>query len=152
MPEANAKEGQAAFDNGLANRRLLCHQPGILLFFPDIHRSAHDPECVIAIQARNRCVLIELNGVPFDAILRQEIAEDPRVLDAYVLENEDAHGRTRRAVYRTAIAHGTGLSPCSTPSVRVFSSIASYDLMAERRAGVSRKHRDYHHDSQDHRR
>ncbi len=63
----------------------------MLGFLPGIHRPAHDPELVVALQGGDRLPGIELDGIPGDPVLGQEIAEDRGVLHIGMLEDENAH-------------------------------------------------------------
>ena len=93
MAEADPEIGHAAIENGFADGAFLRHEPGIALLLPDIHGPAHDPELVISLEGRNGLAFVEFDGIPGNAIFRQEIAEDCRMLDGNVLKDENAHGR-----------------------------------------------------------
>jgi hypothetical protein len=90
MAEAEPEERQAAVPDGLVDRRLLGHEPGILFFFPNVHRPAHDPEPVVGAQVRDRLALVELHGVPFDSVRGKEVAEDAGMLEVDMLEDQEA--------------------------------------------------------------
>ena len=69
VPEADAHERQPALDRG-SDRALLDRQPGMLLLLPHVHRSAHDPQRIVAVERRNPFARIEFDGVPGDAVGR----------------------------------------------------------------------------------
>ena len=90
MAEAQPEERQAPVADGLMDRGLLGHEPGMLGLLPDVHGPAHDPEPVVVAQVRDRLARVELHGVPRDPVLGQEVAEDAGMLEVDVLEHEQA--------------------------------------------------------------
>ncbi len=91
MAEAEAQERHAPHGDGVADRRHLRLQPGMLVRLPDVHRPAHDPERVIAIEGRDLVAGIQLDSVPGDAVGGEEVPEDAGMLDIDMLEDEKSH-------------------------------------------------------------
>ena len=91
MAQADAEERPLQLAHPVADRRLLRHQPGVLVDVPDVHRPAHDPELVVAVQRRDRLAQIEPDRVPGDAVGREEPAQHARMLDLEMLEHEQPH-------------------------------------------------------------
>ena len=61
------------------------------LFLPDIHRSAEHREQVEAVEVRDRLAGVEFDGHPFMPLFGPEVAEDARMFDIDMLEDENAH-------------------------------------------------------------
>jgi len=101
VPEAEAEIGLGLHLDPVPDRLFLGFQPGMLGFFPDIHRPAHDPERVPigligAGEIGNRLALVELDGVPLDPVRGEEVAEDAGMLDGDVLKDQETHGAILR--------------------------------------------------------
>ena len=63
----------------------------MLLDIPNVHRPAHDPNGVKAVERRIVITLVELDCLPADAVLREKLAGDSRMLTGQMLENEKLH-------------------------------------------------------------
>ncbi len=91
MAEADTEKGLPR-RQPFGNRGFLIGQPGMDIFFPDIHRAAQGPQHVIPVEWRDRCPLVQLRRIPGNSIFRQEIAKNTRVFDRQMLQNENTHG------------------------------------------------------------
>lgn len=95
MAQANPEIGHGAFHYCLADCPLFGGEPGVLILLPDIHGTPHGPELIVARERGDRGALVQLDGVPGNAILRQEVAEDRGMLHVHMLENQNPHPRPR---------------------------------------------------------
>ena len=96
VAQADAQERALEVAHPVADRRLLRHQPGMLVDVPDVHRAAHHPELVVAVQRRDRLALVEPDRVPGDAVGGEEAAQHARMLDREMLEHEQPHPSLHR--------------------------------------------------------
>jgi hypothetical protein len=111
VAEAESEIGLGPILDPFPDRLLFGFQPGMLGLLPDIHRPAHDPKRVIAFEIRDRLALVELDRVPGDAVLGEEVAEDARMLDRDVLEDQKTHvNHPVRAVEHAEAALRKGIS------------------------------------------
>ena len=117
--------------NGFADGALLRDQPGIFGFLPDIHGTAHDPELVVAGERGNRLARVELDGIPGNAVFLQELAEDRRMLDGDMLEDEDSH---EPKFATTDAARSRGSRPIPIPDRKSVQRQAAFGLFST--AGV----------------
>ena len=74
MAEAKPKEWATKLTNPAADRHLLLNQPGVLLNVPDVHRAAHHPQRVEAIEQWDSLSLIKLDGAPLDLVPLADIS------------------------------------------------------------------------------
>ena len=90
VAETDAQIRHRPVDHGLADRRLLGDQPGMLGLLPDVHRPAHHPERIEGGEIRDRRAEIEPDRMPGDAVLAQQVAENAGIAGRHVLEHQDA--------------------------------------------------------------
>ena len=91
MPQAQPQKRHPAPFDRLFDQRFFCDEPRIVVLLPNIHRTAHGPDRIIAIQGRQRLALIQLNRVPTMAVLGQEVTKDSGVFHADMLQDQDVH-------------------------------------------------------------
>src|SRR5215469_5285580 len=92
MPKADAEERPAKILHPMSNCRLFRSEPGVEIFLPNVHRTAHHDQQIEIIQVRNVLAGIEFDGAPFISVFPPEPAERARMLHWNMLENENAHG------------------------------------------------------------
>ena len=93
MPEADAEIRAPHIDDEIANCGLLVAQPWILVFFPHILGPTHDEHEVewlkIGVGSPSSS-----STVCQVRVLSKEVAKNAGMLDGYVLEDKNFHGRT----------------------------------------------------------
>ena len=92
VTEAEPEERKSLSFYGFFDERLFVGQPGMGVLLPDIHRPAHDPERVIAIEAGQLLALVKFDGIVSMAVFAQKPPENPWMFDAGVLQYEYVHG------------------------------------------------------------
>ena len=92
MTEAEPEIGHLAPGNRFADDLLLRLEPGMSVFLPYVHRTAHDPQGVIGAQIGNRLAFVELDRIPGNAVFGEKFPEYPGMLARNVLEHGNARG------------------------------------------------------------
>ncbi len=62
------------------------------IVLPDIHRAAHDEQCIEAFEIGDRFPGVEPHRRPTNASPRHDVAKIAGMLDGDVLEDQDVHG------------------------------------------------------------
>jgi len=91
MAEAEAEKGTVEVFNPAANGAFFFNQPWAFLNIPNVHRSAHDPEGIIAFECRNGRARVEFDGVPSNTVSGEKFAEYAWMFACDMLEYEKAH-------------------------------------------------------------
>ena len=91
MAQAQTQIRHSALFHRFADHALFLDQPGVFLFLPNVHRPAHDPKRVIAIQRGDLFSGIQLHSIIFVPIFLEERAKYSGMLYDFMLQDQDLH-------------------------------------------------------------
>ena len=91
MAKTYAQKGPLELGDPPADGAFLRNKPGMFLDVPDIHRAAHDPQCIVVFQSWNLIASVKLDSTVFNAVGAQKLPKYAGMLAVNVLEDEELH-------------------------------------------------------------